>query len=167
MLRLTSSALLVTLMLAIASACSDSAPPTGSPPEQRETPTRPAVTTVTPATIASPPGGLLPSTTPGAGLEYVRAPIEALDVVPKAGAPGEYLLQIRAALPNGCHKRGTHSVTRQATLVRVIVSNTVPINVNVCTLIYGTYDIEVDLGRLQSGLLYRVEVNELVKDFRP
>jgi hypothetical protein len=90
----------------------------------------------------------------------VPAPIDKLDVVIRESFPPQYGLQIKAGLPSGCAKPYSHDMTRDNTTIRVTVLNTT-VSQGVCTLIYGMYDVNLDLGSdFQSGVQYTVQVND-------
>lgn len=112
------------------------------------------------ATPSSPP----PTAAPGRRL--VPAPIDRLDVQALEPAPPRYLVNVLAGLPSGCAQRGTHTVDRQGAVITIAVLNSMPAGDPVCTMIYGTYELNVDLGTsFVSGTAYTVRVNDKTTSF--
>ena len=89
----------------------------------------------------------------------VLAPIESTEFVP-GQLPGSYLLYARAGLPGGCARPDGFEVSQSGSDITVSIFNTVPAGPVVCTLIYGIYDVSVDLGpNLIPGQGHNVHVN--------
>ena len=71
-----------------------------------------------------------------------------------------YLVQIVAGLPSGCHSSGPFEVERSGNLINITVLNRVT-DSGACTLVYGTYDLTINIGRnFVPGQVYFVDVNE-------
>jgi hypothetical protein len=88
--------------------------------------------------------------------ETVLAPIVSVDVS-KAGS--SYVADIEAALPNGCHEPDSHRVQRFGNTIEITVWNKVA--PGPCTLIYGEYELHVNLGsNFVDGQTYKVVVND-------
>jgi hypothetical protein len=97
----------------------------------------------------------------------VPAPIDRLEVVMRESNPAQVALKITAGLPSGCAKQGSHSVSRSGDTVTVIVLNTIPTGNPICTMIYGQYDLSVDLGsNFAPGTTYTVRVNDKTTTFK-
>ena len=102
---------------------------------------------------------------PVPGRQIVAAPIDGLDVVV---AGSQATLHIKAGLPSGCAKRDGYTVDRAADTITVSVTNTMPTGNPVCTMIYGTYDLSIDLGtNFVVGRSYVVRVNDKNTTFTP
>jgi hypothetical protein len=107
-----------------------------------------------------------PSPAPG-GRQTVSAPIDEVQVVIRESNPPQVTLNIKAGLPSGCAQRESHSVSRNGDTFTVSVLNSMPTGAVACTMIYGTYELNVDLGRdLRPGATYTVHVNEKTTTFR-
>lgn len=96
------------------------------------------------------------------GQQIVPAPIESVEVIASGSIPTGHALKIVAGLPNGCaspHDSGFHRV---GDVIYAYVTNTVPANPNtVCTLIYRTYEVTIDLGTgFVPGHEYTARVND-------
>jgi hypothetical protein len=92
--------------------------------------------------------------------ERVLAPIDAASIRVLESHPPQYVLDVTAGLPNGCARASGYDVDRLGDTVRVRVYNTMPTGKVACTLIYGTYQLNIPLGSdFQSGREYRVDVN--------
>lgn len=104
---------------------------------------------------------------PAPGRVTVPAPIEEVDVVIRESAPPQVTVKVKAGLPNGCAQRGSHSVSRSGDTFTVTVLNSMPRGDQACTMIYGTYDLSVDLaGEFRPGVTYTVQVNDKTTTFR-
>jgi hypothetical protein len=91
----------------------------------------------------------------------VPAPIDQIDVVIRESAPPQVALKVKAGLPGGCAQRDSHSVTRSGDTFRVTVLNSMPNGNPICTMIYGTYDLTIELGSdFRIGGTYTVQVND-------
>ena len=98
-------------------------------------------------------------------MALVEAPIETVDVVVRESFPPQYGVQILAGLPSGCAKPHSHELTRNGTTLTIRVLNETLVGV-ACTLIYGTYELNIDLGTdFQSGVEYTLQVNDETHDF--
>jgi hypothetical protein len=76
-----------------------------------------------------------------------KGPIESVDVIPGSGGPTGHALQIVAGLPGGCAEPADAGFERYGDLIIVTVTNSVPSDPStVCTDIYRTYDVVLDLG---------------------
>jgi hypothetical protein len=109
-------------------------------------------------------GALLPG--PG-GRHTVTAPIDGLDVLVLESFPPQYMLNVRAGLPGGCARQDSHSVSRVGDTITVTVLNSMPNGDPPCTKIYGTYELNINLGSdFISGSTYTVHVNDQTTTFR-
>jgi hypothetical protein len=89
-----------------------------------------------------------------------------VDILVRESFPPQYGLHVLAGLPSGCAKRFTHDVSRDGTVITVRVLNTMPTGMVACTMIYGTYELNIDLGsQFQSGVSYTVHVNDVTETF--
>ena len=105
---------------------------------------------------------------PAPGRVTVPAPIERVEILIRESAPPQVSVKITAGLPSGCAQRETHSVGRTGDRFVVRVLNSMPQGDPACTMIYGTYVLNVDLvGEIRPGVTYTVQVNDTVKTFRP
>lgn len=101
------------------------------------------------------------------GRQTVAAPIDRIDVVIRESAPPQVGLKIKAGLPGGCAQRDSHSVTRSGDTFTVTVLNSMPTGNPVCTMIYGTYDLTIELGSdFRIGGTYTVQVNDKTTTFK-
>ncbi|MGE0057669.1 MAG: hypothetical protein AB7T32_06770 [Dehalococcoidia bacterium] len=127
-------------------------------------------TTVPPTPV--PPDGV--STLPQSQLlplktDYKRmeAPIDGLDIAVMESFPAQYLLQIEAGLPNGCAEKGGYEATRSGTTINVKVYYATPTAGGICTMIYGIYELNINLGSdYVSGQTYTVNVNDKTMTFK-
>ena len=96
----------------------------------------------------------------------VPAPIETATVAVRA-ADQHVILSVRAGLPGGCAKQDSHAASRAGDVVTVTVNNSMPSADNtVCTAIYGTYDLQLDLGSdFKTGSTYTIRVNDRTQTF--
>jgi hypothetical protein len=109
-------------------------------------------------------GGLLPAP---AGRHTVAAPIDGLDVRVLESSPPQYMLNVRAGLPSGCAKQDSHAVSRAGDTITVSVLNSMPNGDPPCTMIYGSYELNINLGSdFVSGSTYTVRVNDKTTTFR-
>jgi hypothetical protein len=113
----------------------------------------------TPVSSDDPPAA--PATPLPAGRMLADAPIESVDVVVMESFPPQYGLHIVAGLPSGCAEKAGYDVSRAGNRIEVSVHNSVPSDPNVvCTMIYGIYDLNVNLGSdFVPGRTYTVDVN--------
>lgn len=102
-----------------------------------------------------------------AGRVIVPAPIERVEILIRESAPPQVSVKITAGLPSGCAQRETHSVSRTGDRFVVRVLNSMPQGEPACTMIYGTYDLSVDLGgEFLPGTTYTVQVNDTTATFK-
>lgn len=121
-----------------------------------------------PTAPTAPPRAVPPSTTlqPPAGRQLVPAPIDKLEIRVRESYPAQYSVFIQAGLPSGCAQQGGHDVSRTGDAITVTVLNTIPTGNAVCTMIYGMYDLNVDLGSsFRAGVTYTVKVNDKTTTF--
>ena len=113
--------------------------------------------------VASARGGL----SPAPGRQTVAAPIDEVQVLIRESSPPQVSLNIKAGLPSGCAQRGSYSVSRIADTFTVSVLNSMPAGDPVCTMIYGTYELNIDLGSdFALGTTYTVHVNDRTTTFK-
>jgi hypothetical protein len=152
-------------------------PPSEIPPVPGEkplvsgTPIDPS-TGVNRTTPASPPTGvsMLPrSDLPPLKPDFKRseAPIDGLDVAVMESYPPQYMLQIKAGLPNGCAEKAGYEASISGTTITVKVYNASPTAGGICTMIYGMYDLNLNFGSgFVSGQVYTVNVNDRTTTFK-
>jgi hypothetical protein len=105
--------------------------------------------------------------TPAPGRQTVPAPIDDVQVVIRDSNPAQVTLNIKAGLPSGCAQRELHSVSRAGDTFTVRLLNSMPTGNVACTMIYGTYDLNLDLGRdFRAGGTYTVNVNDKTTTFK-
>jgi len=93
--------------------------------------------------------------------EAVLAPIDRLDVRVLESSPPQYLLSVRAGLPSGCAEKNRHDTQRVAEAITVTVLNWMPKESRPCTLIYGSYELNINIGSdFRPGTTYSVIVND-------
>src|SRR5688500_12400582 len=80
------------------------------------------------------------------GRQAVAAPIDRLDVRVLESSPPQYVVSVRAGLPSGCAERNRHETERVAEAIRVTVLNWMPTGNRPCTLIYGSYELNINVG---------------------
>ena len=94
------------------------------------------------------------------------APIDGLDVRVLESNPPQYTLSVRAGLPSGCAEKNRHELSRSAEAVVVTVLNWMPAGNQACTLIYGSYELSINLGSdFRPGTTYKVSVNDKTTTF--
>jgi hypothetical protein len=104
---------------------------------------------------------------PSPGRQTVAAPIDHVQVVIRESNPPQVTLDVKAGLPSGCAVRGSHSVSRAGDTITVSVLNTMPTGDPICTMIYGTYELNIDLGSdFRPGATYTVRVNDKTTTFK-
>ena len=104
---------------------------------------------------------------PTPGRHTVAAPIDSLDVVIRESNPPQVTLKVKAGLPGGCAQKDSHSVTRSGSTLTVSVLNSMPNGNPICTMIYGQYELDIDLGRdIAVGTSYIVHVNDKTTTFK-
>ena len=115
------------------------------------------------AALASARGDLGPAT----ARQAIAAPIDRMDIVILDSSPPQVTLNVMAGLPSGCAQRESHSVTRTGDTFTVSVLNSMPTGNPVCTMIYGAYELNIDLGRdVRPGVTYTVRVNDQTTTFK-
>ncbi len=96
----------------------------------------------------------------------VPAPIESVDVLVLESSPPQYVLRVRAGLPNGCAKQHGHDIGRDGDAIRVTVLNSMPTDAIACTMIYGTYELSINVGSdFRAGVTYTARVNDKATTF--
>lgn len=105
--------------------------------------------------------------TPAPGRHTVPAPIDDIQVVIRESSPPQVTLSVKAGLPSGCAQRDSHAISRTADTFTVRVLNSMPTGNVACTMIYGTYELNLDLGRdFRAGGTYTVNVNDKTTTFK-
>jgi hypothetical protein len=103
----------------------------------------------------------VPNAPSSSGRQEVLAPIDALDIRILESSPPQYMLNVRAGLPSGCAEKARHEVKREAYAITVTVLNSIPTGNPPCTLIYGSYELNINLGSdFRPGTTYSVTVND-------
>ena len=101
------------------------------------------------------------------GRQTVAAPIDKVDVVIRESNPPQVSVRIAAGLPSGCAKQDSHSVSRAGDTITISVLNSMPNTNLVCTAVYGTYELTIELGsNFAIGATYTVRVNDKVTTFK-
>jgi hypothetical protein len=73
---------------------------------------------------------------------------------------------VLAGLPSGCAQPAGHNISRLGDRIEVKVYDSMPRGAVACTMIYGTYELNIDLGSdFQSGRTYTVQVNDRQRTF--
>ena len=104
---------------------------------------------------------------PDRGRQTVPAPIDQVQVVIRESSPPQVTLNIKAGLPSGCAQRESHSFGRTGDTFTVRVLNSIPTGNVMCTMIYGTYELNIDLGSdFRPGATYTVQVNDKTTTFK-
>jgi hypothetical protein len=104
---------------------------------------------------------------PSGDRQTVPAPIDRLEVVLRESSPPQVSLKVTAGLPSGCAQKDSHSVSRAGDTITVTVLNTMPKGNPICTMIYGQYDLSIDLGTgFVAGRTYTVQVNDKTTTFK-
>jgi hypothetical protein len=95
------------------------------------------------------------------GRQAVPAPIDRLDVRVLESSPPQYVLSVQAGLPSGCAEKNRHQAERAAEAITVTVLNWMPTGSTPCTMIYGSYELNINVGSdFRSGTTYSVSVND-------
>lgn len=103
----------------------------------------------------------VPSSPSSSGRQEVLAPIDGLEVRVLESFPPQYMLNVRAGLPSGCAQKNRHETKRDADAITVTVLNTMPAGSPPCTMIYGSYELNINLGsEFRPGITYSVSVND-------
>ena len=99
--------------------------------------------------------------------QQVAAPIDKVDVLVRESNPPQVTVKISAGLPGGCAKQDSYSVNRAGDTISITVLNTMPTGNPICTAIYGTYELNVDIGsNFALGNTYTVRVNDKTTTFK-
>jgi hypothetical protein len=102
-----------------------------------------------------------PSSPTSSGRQEVLAPVDGLAVRVLESNPPQYMLNVRAGLPGGCAERNRHETRREGDGITVTVMNWMPAGNTPCTMIYGSYELNVNLGSgFRPGTTYTVTVND-------
>ena len=103
----------------------------------------------------------VPSSPSPSGRLEVLAPIDGLDVSTMLSSPPQYMLSVRAGLPSGCAEKNRYETKREADAITVTVLNWMPAGSPPCTMIYGSYELNINLGGdFRPGTTYSVSVND-------
>ena len=71
------------------------------------------------------------------------------------------MLHVKAGLPSGCAEKNRHDVQRAGETITVTVLNWLPAGNPPCTMIYGSYELNINLGSdFRRGTTYTVDVND-------
>jgi hypothetical protein len=98
---------------------------------------------------------------PSPSRQAVPAPIDGVDVSVLKSMPTQYMLIVRAGLPSGCAEKNRYETDRSGTAITVTVLNWMPTGNPPCTMIYGSYELSINLGSdFRSGTTYTVSVND-------
>jgi hypothetical protein len=104
---------------------------------------------------------------PAPGRQTVTAPIDDIQVVVRESNPPQVTLNVKAGLPSGCAQRESHSVSRAGDTFTVRVLNSMPTGDVACTMIYGSYELNIDLGNdFRADGSYTVNVNDKTTTFK-
>ena len=104
---------------------------------------------------------------PTPGRQTVPAPIDDVQVVIRESNPPQVTLNVKAGLPSGCAQRESHSISRVGDTFTVRVLNSMPNGNVACTMIYGTYELNIDLGRdFRAGGTYTININDKTTTFK-
>ncbi len=99
--------------------------------------------------------------------QTVAAPIDSIDVLIRESNPPHVTLKVIAGLPSGCAKQDSYRTSRASDTITVTVLNSMPTGDPVCTMIYGTYELSIDLGTdFRPGATYTVHVNDKTTTFK-
>ena len=108
----------------------------------------------------------VPSAPSPPGRQEVLAPIDGVAVRTLESNPPQYMLNVRAGLPSGCAGQNRHEIQRVAGTITVTVFNWMPTGNPACTAIYGSYELNINLGSdFQRGTTYSVNVNDKSTSF--
>lgn len=104
------------------------------------------------------------------GIKYkeVLAPIDSVAIRQDESDPlPRYIVHVVSGLPNGCALFDRYEVVRDGDIITIKVYNLMPADPNIlCTMIYRTKDLSVNLGRhFEPGKTYTVKVNDVKKTF--
>ncbi|MDQ2953250.1 MAG: hypothetical protein M3R54_13410 [Chloroflexota bacterium] len=102
--------------------------------------------------------------TPDAVRQAVPAPIDRVEILVQGSSA---TAKISAGLPSGCAKVDSHSLKRSGDTFTVTVLNSMPTGNPICTMIYGMYELSVDLASdLRPGATYTLQVNDKTTLFK-
>ncbi len=109
----------------------------------------------------------LPFPTPTTGPSVVvEAPIESFDISVSKSLPPQYAVRVVYGLPGGCTKPGGTNTVQKGTVIEITVTNVRPARDLMCTMVYGTAEVTIDLGTgFVKGAEYTVRVNGKEKKF--
>ena len=79
-------------------------------------------------------------------------------------SPPRYTVEILAGLPDGCSSPGDHSVKHDGNTYDIEVRNR-HTGAEMCTAIYGQYELTVTLDDVRAGQPYTVKVNDKTLSF--
>ena len=117
------------------------------------------------ASCASATDGV-PSSPSPPGRQAVLAPIDRLDVRVLESSPPQYMVSVRAGLPSGCAEKNRHDAERVGEAIKVTVLNWMPTGSPPCTMIYGSYELNINVGSdFRPGTKYSVIVNDKTTAF--
>lgn len=109
----------------------------------------------------SSPSSAVPKSPSSASRQEVPAPIDGLSVRVLESNPPQYMLSVQAGLPGGCAEKNRHELQRGAEAITMTVLNWMPTGNPPCTMIYGSYELNINLGSdFQRGTTYAVSVND-------
>ncbi len=110
--------------------------------------------------VPSSPSSSVPNAS-SRGRQEVPAPIDGVDVRILESNPPQYMVNVRAGLPSGCAEKNRHEIQRAAEAITVTVLNWMPTGSPPCTMIYGSYMLNINLGSdFRRGTTYSVSVND-------
>lgn len=98
--------------------------------------------------------------------KLVPAPIDELDVLIRESMPPQVSVRVMAGLPSGCAQRHSHKVERAGSVITITVLNSMPTGEVMCTMIYGTYELMIDLGTDFAPGTYTIRVNDKEQTFK-
>ena len=125
-----------------------------------------AITCASAGDIPSAPSSSVPNSSASVGRQEVPAPIDGVAVRVLESNPPQYTLNVRAGLPGGCAEKNRHDVQRTGAAITVTVLNWMPSGNPPCTMIYGSYELNINLGSdFQRGTTYTVGVNDKTTTF--
>lgn len=104
---------------------------------------------------------------PGPDRQTVAAPIDQIEVLLRESSPPQVTLNVKVGLPSGCSQRDSYEVSRVVDTITVRVLNSIPAGNPICTMIYGSYELNIDLGSdFRPGGTYTVRVNDQTTTFK-
>jgi hypothetical protein len=103
----------------------------------------------------------IPSSPSSSRRQEVLAPIDGLEVRVLESSPPQYMVSVRAGLPGGWAEKNRFETRRAAEAIIVTVLNWMPADSPPCTMIYGSYELNINLGSdFRPGTTYTVNVND-------